>query len=138
VFGLVRTLPDWNRPALSSGHHGEAVRQNALFGARVIKICVDCKRWGYTTDEIQLFISEAAKAGLEVVNELDFGTDYAETLRRWRADFLRQDRSVRQLGFDTRFMRIWEFYLAYCEAAFALRNISVVHTLHTRANNLSL
>jgi len=44
----------------------KAVRQNALFGARVIKICVDCKRWGYTTDEIRLVIREAAKAGLKV------------------------------------------------------------------------
>jgi imidazolonepropionase-like amidohydrolase len=44
----------------------KAVRQNALFGARVIKICVDCKPWGYTVDEITLFIAEAAKAGLKV------------------------------------------------------------------------
>jgi imidazolonepropionase-like amidohydrolase len=44
----------------------KAVRQNALFGARVIKICVDCKPWGYTVDEIRLFIEEAAKAGLKV------------------------------------------------------------------------
>jgi imidazolonepropionase-like amidohydrolase len=44
----------------------KAVRQNALFGARVIKICVDCKPWGYTTDEIRLFISEAAKIGMKV------------------------------------------------------------------------
>ena len=44
----------------------KAVRQNALFGARVIKICVDCKPWGYTTDEIRLFITESAKAGLKV------------------------------------------------------------------------
>jgi imidazolonepropionase-like amidohydrolase len=44
----------------------KAVRQNALFGARVIKICVDCKPWGYTADEIRLFIQEAAKAGLRV------------------------------------------------------------------------
>jgi imidazolonepropionase-like amidohydrolase len=44
----------------------KAVRQNALFGATVIKICVDCKPWGYTVDEIRLFISEAAKIGLKV------------------------------------------------------------------------
>jgi imidazolonepropionase-like amidohydrolase len=44
----------------------KAVRQNALFGSRVIKICVDCKPWGYTTEEIRLFIAEAAKAGLKV------------------------------------------------------------------------
>jgi imidazolonepropionase-like amidohydrolase len=44
----------------------KAVRQNALFGARVIKICVDCKPWGYTVDEIKLVVAEAAKAGLKV------------------------------------------------------------------------
>ncbi len=44
----------------------KAVRQNALFGATVIKICVDCKPWGYSVEEIRLFISEAAKAGLKV------------------------------------------------------------------------
>jgi len=44
----------------------KAVRQNALFGAKVIKICVDCKPWGYTVDEIKLFVAEAAKIGLKV------------------------------------------------------------------------
>ena len=72
------------------------------------------------------FRAAAAKAGLRVVGELDFGLDYAETLRRWRTSFLAADGPVRQLGFDTRFMRIWEFYLGYCEAAFATRNTSVM------------
>ena len=72
------------------------------------------------------FRAAAAKAGLRVVNELDFGLDYAETLKRWRARFFAVDSSVRQLGFDTRFMRIWEFYLGYCEAAFATHNTSVM------------
>src|SRR5262249_9547981 len=44
----------------------KAVRQNILFGAKVIKICVDCKPYGYTADEIRLFIREAAKAGMKV------------------------------------------------------------------------
>ncbi len=74
----------------------------------------------------QAFRAEARKAGLEVVNELAFGPDYAETLRRWRADFLSRDGQVRQQGFDTRFMRIWEFYLAYCEAAFDTGNTDVI------------
>jgi len=74
----------------------------------------------------QVFRAEAAKAGLEVINERAFGPDYAETLRRWRIAFLRQDHHVRQLGFDTRFMRIWEFYLAYCEAAFDTGNTDVM------------
>ena len=54
----------------------KAVRQNALYGARVIKICVDCKPWGYTVDEIRLVIREAAKAGLKVeghVQSIDGG-----------------------------------------------------------------
>jgi len=72
------------------------------------------------------FKAQAEKAGLLVTNELCFGTDYAETLRRWRVAFLAKDGPLRQLGFDTRFMRIWEFYLAYCEAAFATGNTDVV------------
>ena len=74
----------------------------------------------------QVFRAEAGRAGLEVVNELAFGRDYAETLRRWRADFLSRESQVRRLGFDTRFMRIWEFYLAYCEAAFDTGNTDVM------------
>ena len=74
----------------------------------------------------QVFRAEAGRAGLEVVNELAFGRDYAETLRRWRADFLSRESQVRRLGFDTRFMRIWEFYLAYCEAAFDTGNTDVI------------
>ena len=74
----------------------------------------------------QAFRAAASQAGLAVVNELDFGLDYAETLHRWRERFLGADACVRKLGFDTRFMRIWEFYLAYCEAAFATGNTSVM------------
>jgi cyclopropane-fatty-acyl-phospholipid synthase len=68
------------------------------------------------------FRKAARAAGLEVVNELAFGADYAETLVRWRERFLAEEPNVRALGFDTRFMRTWEFYLAYCEAAFVCGN----------------
>ncbi len=79
------------------------------------------------------FRAEAERAGLEVINQFHFGADYAETLRRWRAAFLDRDAQVRRLGFDTRFMRTWEFYLAYCEAAFATGNTDVVQfTLRRR------
>ncbi len=44
----------------------KAVRQNILFGAKVIKICVDCKSYGYSADDIRFVISEAARAGLKV------------------------------------------------------------------------
>jgi imidazolonepropionase-like amidohydrolase len=48
----------------------KAVRRNILYGAKVIKICVDCKPYGYTVDEMKLFISEAAKAGLKVAGHV--------------------------------------------------------------------
>jgi imidazolonepropionase-like amidohydrolase len=48
----------------------KAVRENMLFGAKVIKICVDCKPWGYTVDEMKLFVSEAAKGGLKVAGHV--------------------------------------------------------------------
>ena len=72
------------------------------------------------------FRKSAAAAGLEVVDELPFGGDYAETLRRWRQSFLDQRARVLDLGFDDGFVRLWEFYLAYCEAAFDQGNIGVV------------
>jgi cyclopropane-fatty-acyl-phospholipid synthase len=72
------------------------------------------------------FRKAAQTAGLQVVDELAFGTDYAETCRRWRADFLKHREQILPLGFDEPFMRTWEFYLAYCEAAFEERNIDVM------------
>ena len=74
----------------------------------------------------QEFRRQAQAAGLQVVDELAFGPDYAETLRRWRQQFLAERRRILPLGFDERFMRLWEFYLAYCEAAFDEANINVV------------
>ena len=67
----------------------------------------------------------------------DLGPDYALTLRHWRTEFHRRADAVQALGFDDRFMRKWNYYLGYCEAAFAMRNVSVVQTVHTRPNNLS-
>jgi cyclopropane-fatty-acyl-phospholipid synthase len=67
----------------------------------------------------------------------DMGRDYARTLRTWRERFHQKLDRVRAQGFDERFIRKWDYYLSYCEAAFALRNISVVQTVHTRPNNLS-
>lgn len=72
------------------------------------------------------FRRQARLAGLEVVDELKFGPDYAETLRRWRHDFMAQESQVLKLGFDNQFIRTWEFYLAYCEAAFDEANTDVI------------
>jgi len=72
------------------------------------------------------FRAQAQAAGLRIVDEMNFGLDYAETLRRWRHAFLADKARVLGLGFDERFVRIWDFYLAYCEAAFEQANIDVV------------
>jgi cyclopropane-fatty-acyl-phospholipid synthase len=76
--------------------------------------------------------------GFQLHHIEDFGPDYARTLRLWRATFDQKRDRVLELGFDERFIRKWSYYLCYCEAAFAMRNISVVQTLHTRPNNLAL
>ena len=72
------------------------------------------------------FVQQAQQAGLKVIDTFCFGQDYATTLRLWRETFMAQQQRVLALGFDLRFMRIWEFYLAYSEAAFAERNTDVV------------
>jgi cyclopropane-fatty-acyl-phospholipid synthase len=80
----------------------------------------------------------SSEAGMVLHGVDDMGPDYALTLRRWAEAFRARTSDVFALGFDGRFVRKWNYYLAYCEAAFALRNISVVQTVHTRPNNLSL
>ena len=72
------------------------------------------------------FRAAAERAGLQVVDQFHFGLDYARTLWHWRQRFLQEQDRVQPLGFDARFMRTWEFYLAYCEAAFAEGNTDVV------------
>ncbi|MBY0464568.1 MAG: cyclopropane-fatty-acyl-phospholipid synthase family protein [Burkholderiales bacterium] len=74
----------------------------------------------------QAFRHQAQAQGLQVVNELAFGVDYADTCRIWRQRFLARKEQVLTLGFDERFIRIWEFYLAYCEAGFRTGDIDVM------------
>lgn len=65
-------------------------------------------------------------------NLQDLGQDYARTLRYWRERFNAQREEVLAQGFDDRFLRTWNYYLSYCEAAFAWRNISVVQATWSR------
>jgi len=57
---------------------------------------------------------------------------YAETLRRWRAAFRSSTDRVQALGFDTRFVRMWDFYMGICEAAFAHRKLGNLQMVLTR------
>ena len=72
------------------------------------------------------FAEQARRVGLEVVDTLAFGQDYATTLALWRERYLARLEAVRGQGFDKRFTLLWEFYLAYCEAGFAQQTIDVV------------
>ena len=58
---------------------------------------------------------------LAVYGAHEIGEDYAETLRLWRANFHARLPEVRALGYDARFVRVWDFYLSFCEAAFRTR-----------------
>jgi cyclopropane-fatty-acyl-phospholipid synthase len=70
---------------------------------------------------------------LNLVHFEDFGPSYARTLEAWRKRFLAQRGAVRRLGFDDHFIRLWEFYLAYCEAGFRERSIGVAHLKFAKA-----
>ena len=80
-----------------------------------------------------------ARAGGFVLNQVsDYGPDYSKTLNAWNTNLTEKRTEIEALGFDDTFFRRWSYYFQYCEAAFSMRNISVVQTLHTRPNNLSL
>ncbi len=70
--------------------------------------------------------SLARSTGLVIDRLDDLAADYATTLHEWRNRFWDHEDRVRALGFDDRFMRMWEFYLATCEAAFRDRQIGVL------------
>ncbi|MFT5433510.1 MAG: cyclopropane-fatty-acyl-phospholipid synthase, partial [Myxococcota bacterium] len=74
---------------------------------------------------IERSLARATKMG--IVNVQDLTPHYAETLRHWRNRFDSRIDDVAALGLDERFQRLWRFYLAYCEAAFRERHITVVH-----------
>jgi len=63
--------------------------------------------------------------GVPVIRERIFGQDYAKTLATWRNNFRAAWPNLIPLGFDDRFRRLWEYYLAYCEAGFLSGNIDV-------------
>jgi cyclopropane-fatty-acyl-phospholipid synthase len=133
------------------GDYFKALKRNLKPGGRAMvqSIVIDdalFERYRVGTDFIQQYVfpggmlpspsvfrSEAAKAGLQVVGAHAFGRDYARTLREWRGLFMSKLTQVQALqpqnglqAFDTRFIHLWEFYLAYCEGAFDAGNTDVM------------
>ncbi len=75
---------------------------------------------------------QVSQAGLSWKTNVEFGLDYAETLARWRDRFQSAWPEIREMGFDERFRRLWDFYLAYCEAGFRTGNVDVTQLTLSR------
>ena len=73
------------------------------------------------------FARQARAAGLRLDGDFAFGRDYARTLAIWHQRFLANLSAVRNLGFSEQFVRMWRFYLSYCEAGFDTGDIDVHH-----------
>jgi cyclopropane-fatty-acyl-phospholipid synthase len=74
---------------------------------------------------VEIVERETAKAGLTLVSKEFFGDSYARTLEEWRRRFLGSWPAIEAMGFDQRFKRTWEYYLAYCQAGFETGAINV-------------
>ncbi len=73
------------------------------------------------------------ETSLVITDMLDFGFDYAKTLSIWRTQFFEQIENIRPLGFDDRFIRLWDYYLSYCMAGFLERRIGVSQIIFTKS-----
>lgn len=72
------------------------------------------------------------QTNLLLVRQEDFGHSYALTLREWRRRFFERLDEVRDLGFDERFIRMWDYYFSYCEGAFLEQAVGVSHLVWQR------
>ena len=77
--------------------------------------------------------SLARVTDFRVDENFGFGGDYAETLRRWRVNLHADEATLATLGLDQQFIRLWDFYLCYCEAGFEEQMIDVVQMRLTRS-----
>lgn len=69
---------------------------------------------------------------LRMLHQEDITPHYATTLTCWRNEFIRKLDRVRDLGYDESFIRLWQFYLCYCEAAFAERRVHNIHVMFAK------
>ena len=81
----------------------------------------------------QILKALGERFGVPVIRERIFGQDYAKTLATWRNNFRAAWPNLIRLGFDDRFRRLWEYYLAYCEAGFLSGNIDVRQVVFAKA-----
>ncbi|EQC48553.1 cyclopropane-fatty-acyl-phospholipid synthase [Bacteriovorax sp. BSW11_IV] len=75
------------------------------------------------------------KTDFHIFSLRDIGLHYATTLRKWRERFEENWGTIAELGYDLELKRKWIYYFCYCEAAFAMRNISNVQVVFIKPNN---
>ncbi|MEZ5443682.1 MAG: cyclopropane-fatty-acyl-phospholipid synthase family protein [Lysobacterales bacterium] len=85
-----------------------------------------------------LLNSATRRSDMKLVNLEDIGPSYSLTLRHWHQRFLQQLDQVRALGYSERFVRLWRWYLAYCEGGFLERTIGDVQLLFAKPRNRRL
>lgn len=74
---------------------------------------------------------------MTMVDLKDMGLHYSRTLTLWHEQFNQRLEDVKKMGFDERFIRKWNYYFNYCEAAFKTRNINVMQMVYARPNNMN-
>ena len=84
---------------------------------------------------VSVLTGAAARAGLRMTSLEDIGPSYALTLREWHRRFMARLEQVREQGYSEEFIRMWEFYLCYCEGGFMERSISDVQLLFACSGN---
>jgi cyclopropane-fatty-acyl-phospholipid synthase len=78
----------------------------------------------------------ARKTDMRIFHLEDIGPHYATTLHKWREQFFKSIDKVRQLGYPEGFIRMWEYYLCYCEGGFRQQTIGTVQLLLTKPQTL--
>jgi len=93
---------------------------------------------GSLLPSLEAIANAVAATRLQVNGVEEIGFGYARTLREWRENVWRNVDRVRELGYDERFLRIWTFYLCYCEAGFAIRSLRDMQIVLTHSSNDAL
>ncbi|NJN70482.1 MAG: SAM-dependent methyltransferase, partial [Nitrospira sp.] len=88
---------------------------------------------GSCIPSVSALTQASAKVGdLGLIHLEDIGTHYAPTLRAWKTNVVAKLPEIKALGYQPEFLRLWDFYLSYCEGGFLERSISTVHMLFSK------
>jgi cyclopropane-fatty-acyl-phospholipid synthase len=93
---------------------------------------------GSLLPSLEAIAKPVARTTLQINGVEEIGFGYARTLREWHDNVLRNVEQIRALGYDDRFLRIWTFYLSYCEAGFAIRSLRDMQIVLSHSANDAL